>query len=137
MTRSMYLGGAAAVALFTFLLGYLVGTYSVLPIEGSIPSHAFEQYVLFTRNTRSDVSFAIMREFERPKFIHSWFPKMNPRRGVPELKNALATLPEGSYVLWESWPPRRFDYPPENAVREVIKFAETNGVHVKESPALQ
>ena len=138
MKRSWYFGGAAAIALLALVVGYALGFYSALPYEASIPAHSFEQYTLFTWNTRSgDVCFAIMLEYQRPKFIHSWFPKRKANCGVSELKKALVSLPKDSYVSWETWPPKNFDYPPENVVEDVIKFAETNRIRIQQSPAVQ
>src|SRR6266705_2297674 len=128
MNRSLFFrtGTTAAAMLFAFLLGCIVGFYWHQPLESSTPAHEFEQYSLFTWNTRSgDLCFAIMLEVERPKFIHSWFPKTGAKCGISGLKKALVALPKDTYVFWETWPPKKMDYPPENVVQEVIEFAES------------
>ena len=104
----------------------------------SIPDYEFRLYSLFTWKAHSgDFCFAVMITAESHKFIHRWTAKWNAKCGVVELKQALAALPKGTVVLWESWPPRKMDYPPENVVQEIIQFAESKDIHIRESPALQ
>jgi hypothetical protein len=103
----------------------------VLPYE-------LETYTVFSwKGTPDDFCFKVMTRAEANKFIHTWFPKWNAKCGGAELRKALVALPKDSYVLWESWPPKGFDYPPDNVVDEIIAFAETKGIHVKVSPALR
>jgi hypothetical protein len=103
-----------------------------------LPDYEFRQYSLFTWNVRSgDFCFALMTTAESHKFIHTWTAKWNAKCGVVELKQALASLPNGTGVLWQSWPPKKMDYPPKNIVQEIIQFAEGKGIHLRESPALR
>ncbi|MFZ1219259.1 MAG: hypothetical protein WAO00_08195 [Chthoniobacterales bacterium] len=138
MKRWLYIGGTVALTITAFVVGCMVGIENAPPVHSSIPPHEFEQYTLFTWNKGGgDVCFAIMLEFQRSKFIHSWFPKRRGKCGISELKNALLTLPKESNVLWEDWPPKKLDYPPDAIIDEVTQFAEANGIHVKQSPALR
>jgi len=124
--------------IIAFFVGCIVGIENAPPVQTSIPPHEFEQYTLFTwNNDGGNVCFAIMLEFQSSKFIHSWFPKRHGKCGVQELKNALLKLPNGSNVLWEEWPPKNLDYPPSAIIAEVTQFAEANGIHVKQSPAVR
>ena len=104
----------------------------------SIPAYEFQQYSLFTWNVSSgDFCFALMTTAESHKFIHSWTAKRHSKCGALKLKQALAALPKDTVVLWHNWPPRKMDYPAENIVQEIVQFAESNRIHVRESPALR
>jgi hypothetical protein len=106
--------------------------------ENSIPAYDFERYSLFTWKAPSgDFCFAIIIRADADKFLRSWTAKRGARCGASELKSALAALPKDSYVFWEDWPPKHFDYPPENIVQEIIEFAKSKGVHLEQSPALR
>ncbi|MGI8957769.1 MAG: hypothetical protein ACR2II_12765 [Chthoniobacterales bacterium] len=107
-------------------------------MEDSIPAHEFEQFCLLTWKTSSDdFCFKIMSCAERNKFIHDWFPKRNAQCGIAELKKALTALPKGSHVFWEDWPPRKFEYPSESVIAEMIEFAKSNGIQLEQSPSVQ
>ena len=137
MKRWLHIGGTVTLVIIAFFVGCIVGIENAPPVQTSIPPHQFEQYTLFTWNKGSDdVCFAIMLEFQRLRFIHSWFPKRNGKCGVDQLKNALSALPKDSNVFWETWPPKNLDYPPQAVVDEIIAFAEADGIHVKQSPAV-
>jgi hypothetical protein len=88
-------------------------------------------------HTPPDFCFAIMTRAESHKFIHRWFPKRNAKCGVSALKTALATLPPNAYVYWQDWPPKKFDYPADNVIQDIIEFAESKDIHLKESPSLR
>lgn len=104
---------------------------------GSISAWEYETYTIFTWNKSSgDFCFKIMTTAQRNTFIHEWFPKTNAKCGAAELKKALGSLPKGSYVLWESWPPKNFDYPSEGVVNEILRFGEANAIHLELSPAV-
>jgi hypothetical protein len=106
--------------------------------DESIPAYRFETYALFSWNAKpGDFCFAIMTQAEGDRFIHRWFPKRGAKCGISDLEAALVALPKGSYVLWEDWPPKGFDYPPDNVVAEVITFAQKNDIHLERSPALR
>jgi len=106
--------------------------------EDPTPAYDFERYSLFTWKADSgDFCFAIIIRAEADKFLHSWTAKKSAKCGASELKRTLAALPKDSYVFWEDWPPKNFDYPPENIVHEIIEFAKGKGVHVEQSPALR
>jgi len=106
--------------------------------QDSVPAYEFEQYSLFTWNTRSgDLCFAIMIQAESHKFLRSWTAKRNAKCGISELKKALTTLQKDSHVLWQDWPPAKFDYPSDNVVQEIIEFAKGSGIDLKQSPALR
>jgi hypothetical protein len=129
------LGAALVVA---FLLGLGLGVHLATPGETSIPPEQFTQYCLLTWKGRSDQwCFALMLEYERGNFLHSWTSKWGQKCGVEELKTALSALPKDTYVYWNTWPRRNFDYPEKAIVQDVVKFASNKGVHVQLLPALQ
>jgi hypothetical protein len=106
--------------------------------KNPIPAYDFTRYSLFTWNTDSgDFCFAIMIRAEADKFLHSGTAKRGAKCGASELKRTLIALPRDSQVFWEDWPPKHFDYPPENIVKEIIEFARTKGVRLEQSPALR
>jgi len=100
----------------------------------SIPAYEFDQYVLYTWNERSDgLCFALMIQADRYRFLRRWFPKRKARCGVTELRQALAALPKNSFVLWQDSRSKGFDYPDEQAVRELIDFAKDLGIRLEVS----
>jgi hypothetical protein len=117
----------------TFLAGYFSAD---CPVD-YVPPWEFDRYCLFTSN-RSDgeLCFALMREFERRKFIHRWFPQRALKCGVAELKHALASLPKGTNVLWTDLPDK-FDYPRPDAIADIISSAGQHDVHVEKSPMVK
>jgi hypothetical protein len=78
-----------------------------------------------------------MIQAESHKFLRSWTAKRNAKCGISELKKALGALPKDAFVLWQDWPPGKFDYPPDNVVQEAIEFAKSRGVRLEQSPALR
>lgn len=138
MKRWHYICVTIALMTIAFFVGLAVGIEMAPPVQTSIPAHAFEQYTLFTWNKGGDeVCFAIMLEYQRLGFIHSWFPKRKGKCGIEDLKHELSALPKDSNVLWETWPPKKFAYPADKIVDEVMQFAEARGIHVRQSPAVQ
>lgn len=138
MKRWLYIGGTVSLVVMAFVVGCITGIEMAPPVQTSIPPHQFEQYTLFTwKKGSDDVCFAIMPEFQRSRFIHSWFPRRQGKCGVDQLKIALSELPKGSSVFWETWPPKNFEYPSDSTVDEVTRFAEARGVQVKQSPAVE
>ena len=104
----------------------------------AIPAYEFSTYTLFTWDSQSDeFCCKLMTRAESNEFIHAWFPRRNAKCGLANLEATLTQLPKDSLVLWETWPPKNFDYPPEKVVKEVIDFAASRNVHVKQSPALE
>jgi hypothetical protein len=125
------------VQLFVIMAGVLFSACYSQGEETTSTSQKTPVYNLFTWNVQSgDVCFALMKEADRSQFIHRWFPKRNARCGIPELKKALAALPKNSLVCWNDWPPKEMDYPPDNVVDEIQRFAKANGIRVELYPAL-
>jgi len=57
-------------------------------------------------------------------------------KGIPQLKQELAALPKDSVVYWNDWP-RKFTYPQDGVVRELVEFARSKGVRLEQSPHLE
>jgi hypothetical protein len=125
--------GGIVVAAGIFLAGYFSAD---CPVD-YVPPWEFDRYCLFTSN-RSDgeLCFALIREFERRKFVHRWFPRRKLKCGVAELKQALASLPKGTSVLWTDWP-GTFDYPAPGISEDLIAFAAQHEVRVEKSPIVK
>ena len=120
---------------FLFLLTVVALTACSRRGQDSIPAYEFEQYCLFTWETRSgDFCCAIMIQAESHEFLKSWMPQRSSTCGISALKKALSTLPKDSHVFWQDWPPK-FKYPSDRVVAEVIEFATSKNIHLEQSPS--
>jgi hypothetical protein len=129
------LGVLVAMVLATGI--FLAGYFSADCPADYVPPWEFNRYCLFTsKQVDGEVCFALMREFERRRFIHQWFPKRKLRCGITDLKDALASLPKGTSVLWTDWP-GTFEYPASNVMEDVIAFARQHEVHIEQSPVVK
>ena len=132
LRKVLFVFAGLVVAAGIFMAGYFLADCP----QDSIPPWEFDRYCLFTEQSDRILCFALMREFERHKFIHRWFPKRNLKCGVPELKQALASLPKGTTVLWTNWP-KKFDYPDQTVIDDLIAFAAQHDVRLEESPVVR
>ncbi len=137
MNRAKYVLFGTIIVI-SFLLGLGLGIHLAAPGEASIPSEEFTQYCLLTWGSKSnDFCFALMLEYKRGDFLHSWTSKWGAKCGLAQLKEALAVLPSGTHVFWNTWPPRKCYYPEERIVNEVREFAKNKGVYLELLPALR
>jgi hypothetical protein len=136
MKRHLYVGVGAMIVL-AFLVGFVTGGLIAEPKEWPPTPVNYREYGLFTWEERSgNVCFKLMFNFEARRAIHSWTSKWGGRCGIPELKQTLSSLPEGSYVFWYTWP-SKFDYPPSVDTDELIELAKSKGVNLQLTPAMQ
>lgn len=121
---------AAAISL---TVGIYIGQATQVPIE---PSEVKEGYSLLTWESRShDLCFALIPKYKREKFARNWFSKWDGKCGVSRLMEELSTLPRGTYVEWNNWPPR-FILPRQSVAERLGEFAKSKGIEWHENPML-
>jgi len=136
MKHHLYVGVGAAIVL-AFVVGFVTGGLIAEPKASPPIPVNYREYCLFTWEERSgNVCFKLMYNFEASRTIHSWTSKWGGRCGTSELKQALSSLPEGSYVFWYTWP-SKFDYPPSLDTDGLIALAKSKGVNLQLIPAMQ
>jgi len=129
-----FVGGAILIA---FVAGFLLGAYLFEPVEENIPSEYFHQMSLLTWKSGSgDLCFLLIPMTQRGRACHDFWSKWSGQCGTSKLKDALSVVPKDKDVLWNDWPPK-FTYPQDDAVRELIDFAQSKGVRLEQSPALR
>ncbi|MFZ1220941.1 MAG: hypothetical protein WAO00_16725 [Chthoniobacterales bacterium] len=136
MKRHLFVGVGAAI-LLALVTGLAIGALVTEPKERPPRSFDRREYCLLTWEGRSaNVCFKLVHNFEASRAIHSWTSKWGATCGVSELKQALCSLPEGSYVFWYTWP-SKFDYPQSLDTDELIAVAKGKGVNLQLTPAMQ
>ncbi|MGI8821600.1 MAG: hypothetical protein ACR2ID_12140 [Chthoniobacterales bacterium] len=134
MKRNPYLGVAAVIVL-AFAGGFVIGGLVAEPNEWPPRAVDYREYALLTWQQRSgDVCFKLMFNYQLAREIHSLTSRWGGQCGVSQLKQALRSLPEGSYVYWCTWPPT-FDYPQSVDTVDLIRVAQDKGVTLQLTPA--